>query len=49
MVKGEEDVAMDILEHVVWSGLFNNRRSEVALRMTMIGGLLSSSIIPEIC
>ena len=37
MVKNEEDVAMDILEHVIWSGLFNNRRSEVALRITIVG------------
>ncbi len=37
MVKSEEDVALDILEHVIWSGLFNNRRSELALRMTVIG------------
>jgi general transcription factor 3C polypeptide 3 (transcription factor C subunit 4) len=37
MVKSEEDVAMDILEHVLWSGLFNNRRCEVALRMTING------------
>lgn len=36
MVKGEEDVAMDILEHVVWAGLFNNRRCEIALRLTII-------------
>ena len=36
MVKNEEDVAMDILEHVVHAGLFNNRRSEIALRMTTI-------------
>ncbi|ODO08005.1 hypothetical protein I350_03588 [Cryptococcus amylolentus CBS 6273] len=36
MVRREEDVAMDILEHVVWSGLFHNRRCEIALRMTMI-------------
>jgi len=36
MVKNEEDVAMDILEHVVHAGLFNNRRSEIALRMTII-------------
>ncbi|ORX38805.1 hypothetical protein BD324DRAFT_655212, partial [Kockovaella imperatae] len=36
MVKNEEDVALDILEHVIWSGLFNNRRSEVVLRMTII-------------
>lgn len=37
MVKNEEDAAMDILEHVVWAGLFNNVRSEVALRMCIIG------------
>lgn len=37
MVKNEEDVAMEILEHVVWAGLFNNARSEVALRMCIIG------------
>ncbi|OCF58798.1 hypothetical protein L486_03288 [Kwoniella mangroviensis CBS 10435] len=36
MVKSEEDIAMDILEHVIWSGLFHNRRCEVALRLTMI-------------
>nr|XP_019047149.1 hypothetical protein I302_03756 [Kwoniella bestiolae CBS 10118]OCF26079.1 hypothetical protein I302_03756 [Kwoniella bestiolae CBS 10118] len=36
MVKNEEDIAMDILEHVIWSGLFHNRRCEVALRLTMI-------------
>lgn len=36
MVKGDEDVAMDILEHVVWGGLFNNRRCEVALRLAII-------------
>lgn len=36
MVKGEEDVVMEILEHVVWAGLFNNRRSEIALRLTII-------------
>jgi general transcription factor 3C polypeptide 3 (transcription factor C subunit 4) len=40
MVKNEEDVAMDILEHVVHAGLFNNRRSEIALRMTIICELL---------
>jgi hypothetical protein len=37
MVKNEEDVAMDILEHVIWSALFSNKRSELALRMTIIG------------
>jgi general transcription factor 3C polypeptide 3 (transcription factor C subunit 4) len=37
MVKSEEDVAMDILEHVVWSGLFNNARAEVALRLAIVG------------
>ena len=37
MVKNEDDVAMDILEHVVWSGLFNSRRCEIALRLTIIG------------
>lgn len=37
MVKSEEDFALDILEHVIWAGLFNNRRSEVALRLTTIG------------
>ncbi|KLT39056.1 TPR-like protein [Cutaneotrichosporon oleaginosum] len=36
MVKGEEDVAYDILEHVVWSGLFNSRRCEIALRLTIV-------------
>ncbi|WVQ98069.1 hypothetical protein IAU59_005191 [Kwoniella sp. CBS 9459] len=36
MVKNEEDIAMDILEHVVWSGLFHNKRCEVALRLTII-------------
>lgn len=36
MVKNEEDVAMDILEHVVWSGLFNNRRCEIALRLATV-------------
>ncbi|WWD21507.1 hypothetical protein CI109_105993 [Kwoniella shandongensis] len=36
MVKDEADIAMDILEHVVWSGLFHNRRCEVALRLTII-------------
>ncbi|KIY33595.1 general transcription factor 3C polypeptide 3 (transcription factor C subunit 4) [Cryptococcus gattii E566] len=36
MVRGEEEVAMDILEHVVWSGLFHNRRCEIALRLTII-------------
>lgn len=36
MVKNEEDVAMDILEHVVWSGLFNTRRCEIALRLTIV-------------
>ncbi|WWC67957.1 uncharacterized protein I206_101876 [Kwoniella pini CBS 10737] len=36
MVKSEEDIAMDILEHVIWSGLFHNRRCEIALRLTMI-------------
>ncbi|WRT64759.1 uncharacterized protein IL334_001693 [Kwoniella shivajii] len=36
MVKNEEDIAMDILEHVIWSGLFHNRRCEVALRLTII-------------
>ena len=45
MVKGEEDVAIDILEHVLWSGLFNNRRSEVALRMTIIGEGLALDLI----
>jgi general transcription factor 3C polypeptide 3 (transcription factor C subunit 4) len=37
MVKSEEDVAYDILEHVVWSGLFNSRRCEIALRLTIVG------------
>jgi general transcription factor 3C polypeptide 3 (transcription factor C subunit 4) len=37
MVKSEEDVAMDVLEHVVWSGLFNNPRAEVALRLAIVG------------
>lgn len=43
MVRREEEVAMDILEHVVWSGLFHNRRCEIALRLTIIGesGFLS--------
>ncbi|OCF32590.1 hypothetical protein I317_00359 [Kwoniella heveanensis CBS 569] len=36
MVKNEEDIAMDILEHVVWSGLFHNKRCEVAIRLTII-------------
>nr|XP_018265461.1 uncharacterized protein I303_01827 [Kwoniella dejecticola CBS 10117]OBR87619.1 hypothetical protein I303_01827 [Kwoniella dejecticola CBS 10117] len=36
MVKNEEDIAMDILEHVIWSGLFHNRRCEIALRLTII-------------
>lgn len=36
MVKNEEDVAMDILEHVVWSGLFNNRRCEIAIRLATV-------------
>ncbi|KAK8847416.1 hypothetical protein IAR55_005274 [Kwoniella newhampshirensis] len=36
MVKDEGDIALDILEHVVWSGLFHNRRCEVALRLTII-------------
>jgi hypothetical protein len=39
MIKNEEDVAIDILEHVVWSNLFNNRRCEVAIRMSIIGRL----------
>jgi len=37
MVKNEADVSMDILDHVVWSGLFYNRRSEIALRLTAVG------------
>lgn len=37
MVKDEEDVAMDILEHVITAGLFQNRRCEVALRMMTVG------------
>jgi general transcription factor 3C polypeptide 3 (transcription factor C subunit 4) len=37
MVKNEDDVAMDILEHVVWSGLFNSRRCEISLRLAIIG------------
>ena len=45
MAKGEEDVAIDILEHVIWSGLFNNRRSEVALRMTIIGEVFAFDAI----
>ncbi|KAK4684844.1 general transcription factor 3C polypeptide 3 (transcription factor C subunit 4), partial [Tremellales sp. Uapishka_1] len=36
MVKSEGEVAMDILEHVVWSGLFFNKRCEIALRLTII-------------
>jgi general transcription factor 3C polypeptide 3 (transcription factor C subunit 4) len=40
MVKNEEEVAMDILEHVIWSGLFNNRRCEVAIRLAIIGEYL---------
>ncbi|WVN89418.1 uncharacterized protein L203_104641 [Cryptococcus depauperatus CBS 7841] len=36
MVRGEEDTAMDILEHVVWSGLFHNRRCEITIRLTII-------------
>lgn len=36
MVKNEQDLAMDILEHVLFAGLFNNRRSELALRLTVI-------------
>jgi general transcription factor 3C polypeptide 3 (transcription factor C subunit 4) len=41
MVKNEEELATEILEHVLWAGLFFNRRSEVAIRLTIIGELLS--------
>jgi hypothetical protein len=37
MVKLEEELAMEILDHVIWAGLFYNRRAELALRLTLIG------------
>ena len=49
MVKAEEDVAFDILEHVIWSGLFNNRRSEVVLRMTIISESSSATLLISAC
>ena len=36
MVKNEEELATEILEHVLWAGLFHNHRSELALRLTII-------------
>ena len=37
MAKEENEVAMEILEQMVWSALFYNRRAETALRLTTIG------------
>ena len=49
MVKDEEDVAMDILEHVITAGLFQTRRCEVALRMIAIGESDVPSILTPAC
>ena len=37
MAKEENEVAMELLEQMVWSALFYNRRAETALRLTTIG------------
>ncbi|WVQ83249.1 hypothetical protein IAT38_005388 [Cryptococcus sp. DSM 104549] len=39
-VRGEPEIALDVLEHVVWSGLFHNRRCEIAIRLAIIGAAL---------
>lgn len=44
MVKNEDELAMEILEHVMWAGLFNNRRAETALRLTIVGELSQLSL-----
>lgn len=37
MVKDENEVALEILEQMVWSAVFYYRRAELALRLTVIG------------
>jgi hypothetical protein len=37
MVKNEDELAYDILQHVVYAGIFNTRRCEVALRLMTVG------------
>jgi len=39
MAKHEYEVAMEILEHMIFSAIFYSRRCEIALRLTIIGML----------
>ncbi|EIW71252.1 hypothetical protein TREMEDRAFT_27203, partial [Tremella mesenterica DSM 1558] len=48
MVKSEEEFALDILEHVVWSGVFNNRRCEIALRLTTVAAAMRAKAYDKI-
>jgi general transcription factor 3C polypeptide 3 (transcription factor C subunit 4) len=41
MAKHENEVALEILEHMVWSAVFYNRRCEIAMRLTLVGECLS--------
>jgi hypothetical protein len=37
MAKHENEVALEILEHMMFSAIFYSRRCEIALRLTIIG------------
>jgi len=37
MAKHENEVALEILEHMVYSAIFYNRRCEIALRLALVG------------
>lgn len=37
MAKEENEVAMEILEQMVWSAIFYYHRGEIALRLTLVG------------
>ena len=37
MAKHENEIALEILEHMLFSAIFYSRRCEIALRLTVIG------------